>query len=75
MAELASPFSCDVCHVHKGAGNHWFRVWLNPAGLVTIGTWEKRPAIRHFHCCGEEHALRKAGELLSELKSSARIES
>jgi hypothetical protein len=70
--ELPHPFSCDVCGVHKGAGNHWFKVFIHPgAGRVSIATWDRAINPPMFHCCGEEHALRKAGELLSELKPTA----
>jgi hypothetical protein len=72
MAALSSPFSCDVCGIHKGAQNHWFKVY-RCSNRVCIATWDKADnGAEMFHCCGEEHALRKAGELLSELKSAAR---
>jgi hypothetical protein len=74
MAELSHPFTCDVCGVHKGEQNHWFKVWENPAGLVCISVWDRNPAVEHFHCCGEEHALRKAGELLGKIGSAERGE-
>jgi hypothetical protein len=76
MAELSHPFTCDVCGVHKGEQNHWFRVWAcsgsdeTYAGVV-IGPWiatDTVPApLGHYHCCGEAHALRKAGELLGRI--------
>ena len=71
MAELPHPYSCDVCGVHKGAGNHWFKVYAC-SNRVCISTWGKLDnGAKMFHCCGEEHALRKAGELLSDLKPPA----
>lgn len=73
MSELSSPFCCDVCGVHKGAQNHWFKIWIDSDGSICISLWNVPldQVSKPFHCCGEEHALRKAGELLSELKSTA----
>ena len=65
MAENLHPFTCDVCGIQKGENNHWFKVWRNPVGIVSIGIWGLKPETAHFHCCGEEHALRKAAELLT----------
>ena len=65
--ELSHPFTCDVCGVHKGEQNHWFRVWaarFSGGNAVMMATWDCQTDIKHCHCCGEEHALRKAGELL-----------
>jgi hypothetical protein len=74
MAELSQPFSCDVCGVHKGDQNHWFKVWRNPVGIVSISVWGLKPAGQHFHCCGEQHAIQKAGELLAGLGSVPSID-
>ena len=68
MADLANPFSCDVCSVIKGASNHWWRVWkANPeteAFAVLITPWEFLPKVKHYHACGVEHALRLAAKLM-----------
>jgi hypothetical protein len=77
MAELVDPFTCDVCGVHKGERNHWFRVWLAPGlerkfDMVAITGWDFTGwDLKHFHACGEEHALRKAAELLAGLKTAS----
>lgn len=72
MAELPSPFTCDVCGVHKKEQNHWFRVWKNEYGTVCIASWPGHQFMNPcFHCCGEEHALRKAAELLGKLKGGS----
>jgi hypothetical protein len=61
--ELPHPYTCDVCGIHKGDQNHWFRVWRIVE--VCIAPWNFHACPKeHFHCCGEEHALRKAAELL-----------
>lgn len=67
MAENPNPFTCDICGVHKGEQNHWFRVWKDEAdGLVVIAPWGfDVEAAEHFHCCGEQHAVQKAAELLT----------
>jgi hypothetical protein len=68
--ELPSPYTCDVCGVHKGEQNHWFRVWR--VVEVSIAPWSCLPPVeKHFHACGEEHALRKAAELLAGLKPAS----
>lgn len=66
MAELANPYSCDVCGVVKGDNNHWWRVW-RLIDRVEIAPWRHSPTGIHFHACGEEHALRLAAKLLGEL--------
>lgn len=80
MSQLSQPFACDVCGVIKGAQNHWFRVWRDENAVYITG-WGNyapnksmlllTPADFHYHCCGEEHALRKAAELLASLGQAA----
>jgi len=72
MAELQTA-TCDVCGAVKREQNHWFRVWIVPglnkqSDMVAITLWNFTAwDLSHFHCCGEEHALRKAGELLGKI--------
>ena len=74
MADLQTA-SCDVCGVIKGAQNHWFRVWnaslVAGRAWIIIATWDAPPAVKHSHCCGEQHALRKAAELLAGIGQAA----
>lgn len=64
MAEDLHPFVCDVCKVHKGETNHWWRVWRTEDGLILIAPWEFIPTVKHQHVCGVEHALRIAARLM-----------
>jgi hypothetical protein len=67
--ELPHPYTCDICNVHKGEANHWYRVWKNPAfGTVVIARWDYAPDHAHQHACGEQHALQIAAQLLGESK-------
>jgi len=66
MADLNSA-SCDVCGTIKREQNHWFRVWIDPSyGWLIIAPWKFDPGLKHAHCCGEQHAVQKAGELLGK---------
>ena len=71
MAELPNPFSCDVCGVHKGENNHWWRIWQGEKYGVVITPWDRLVPLKHQHACGEEHALRLAAKLLGEITPQA----
>lgn len=71
MAELPHPYVCDVCHVHKGEANHWWRVWRNGPDIVISPWWRELVRDSHRHACGEEHALRIAAQLLGEKRDVA----
>jgi hypothetical protein len=64
MAELANPYTCDICNVFKGETNHWWRVWRTDDGLVLIAPWEFQAVAKHQHVCGVECALRLAAKLM-----------
>jgi hypothetical protein len=68
MAELPHPYTCDICNVHKGEANHWYRVWKNEIDGVIITPWNRLVEPKHQHACGEQHALQIAGQLLGESK-------
>jgi hypothetical protein len=64
MAELAQPFSCDVCGVIKQDSNHWYRVWKDERGRVIVSPWEFIPEVDHSHLCGPAHMLKRVAELM-----------
>ncbi len=71
MADLPNPQSCDICHVIKGANNHWWRVWIDEYNIVMIAPWSRMPKVEHSHACGEEHAVRIAAKLVNEIAGKA----
>jgi hypothetical protein len=64
MADVLSA-SCDICDVLKGRANHWYRVW-KANSAIGIAPWSLDIPDKHFHACGEVHALQLAARLLGK---------
>lgn len=72
---IPEQYKCDVegCEQVKGPTNGW---WLISTDSFTGGTGISIRPFSHlkdclgawFHCCGQEHAIQKASELMGKLK-------
>jgi len=49
---LTPVYTCDVCGIHKGKGNHWFMV-SEASGLI-IHRWTDIDMSPFRHICGEK---------------------
>jgi len=71
MAEIKSPFVCDVCGRAKGEVNHWWLANTEDGVRWLLQPWDDSLAATSNgiqHLCGHDCASKKQSEYMSKIQ-------